>query len=427
MKINSSVVTGIFLAVTLALGTGLAGCGTPSSGTSSSAASSIITISSPASSASTFLSSNSSSVMSSTSAPSSGQTEITTGVLEDKNFGSVIIGLSLDEFNNAGFSFGDSVDVIFDNGYKLEDIPYYDGYYARRGDAQIAGYPGYEHPYIARTSSGSMWEETGVTENSKVTVRLREKGKYRVTEESFGTQYTNDRKDYNSDEAFANFRTFAAGDMKQNFFYRSASPIDNSYNRAEYASQLAEQAGIRYVLNLSDNEEEYMKDIANDSFSTDWYQNLYKSGNVQLLNLSADYGSDSFQKTLSESIYAMTKSDGPVLIHCVEGKDRTGFACALIMALADASCDEILNDYMITYDNYYGISKQSASDKYDAIEQSKGYDILLYILHQSNPDATDTDLKNASFKESAEAYLKNGGLNDAQINEIESFIRQSLS
>ncbi|MGN0364098.1 MAG: tyrosine-protein phosphatase [Bilifractor sp.] len=335
-----------------------------------------------------------------------------------------MIDLSLDEFNNAGFSFGDSVDVIFDNGFKLEDIPYYDGYYARRGEAQIAGYPGYDHPYIARTSSGSMWEEAGATNRSKVTVRLREKGKYLVTEESFSMQYTNDRKDYDSDEVFANFRTFAAGDMKQNLFYRSASPIDNEYNRAEYASSLGEQAGIRFVLNLSDNNEEYKKYISQDNFSTIWYQNLYQDGKVQLLDLSADYGSDAFQKNLSESLYAMTKSDGPVLIHCVEGKDRTGFACALIMALAGASCDDILNDYMITYANYYGITETSSPDKYNAIEQSKGYDILLYILHQSNPDAADKDLQNASFLEGAEAYLRNGGLDDFQIKEVEAFIQK---
>ena len=53
----------------------------------------------------------------------------------------------------------------------------------------------------------------------------------------------------------------------------------------------------------------------------------------------------------------MTEHSGPCLIHCVEGKDRTGFVCALMLALAGASAQEIIDDYMITYYNYYGITK----------------------------------------------------------------------
>lgn len=37
----------------------------------------------------------------------------------------------------------------------------------------------------------------------------------------------------------------------------------------------------------------------------------------------------------------MMNSQGPVYIHCTEGKERTGFVCVLLEALAGASYDEI--------------------------------------------------------------------------------------
>ena len=35
--------------------------------------------------------------------------------------------MTIDDFNNYGFKFGDSVDVKFSNGYELLDLPYYNG------------------------------------------------------------------------------------------------------------------------------------------------------------------------------------------------------------------------------------------------------------------------------------------------------------
>ena len=51
------------------------------------------------------------------------------GVLEDDEYGGVFIDITIDEFNALGFAFGDSVDITFDNGIALEDIPYYTGYF----------------------------------------------------------------------------------------------------------------------------------------------------------------------------------------------------------------------------------------------------------------------------------------------------------
>jgi S-adenosylmethionine hydrolase len=62
------------------------------------------------------------------------------GVVYDEEFGNIYIDLSIEEFNDLGFAFGDSVDIRFDNGVTLEDIPYYSGYYTPVGELLACGY-----------------------------------------------------------------------------------------------------------------------------------------------------------------------------------------------------------------------------------------------------------------------------------------------
>ena len=339
------------------------------------------------------------------------------GVVKDEEFGNVYIELTIDEFNSLGFAFGDSVDISFDNGKKYSDIPYYSGYYVPVGEMLACGYPGYPHVVIARNYGESTWKEFEMTDSSKVTVTLNEKGKYIDIQELYALSYSDDRNDYDSDIEFANFRAVKGGELKENFLYRSASPCDNQHCRAAYANKFAEEYGIRFVLNLSDNEEKYNGYVEAEGFESDYYDSLYKDGNVLLLAMNANYRSDEFAKTISEAVSEMTKHDGPCLIHCVEGKDRTGFVCALLLALGGASAQEIIDDYMITYDNYYGITKEEKPEKYNAILGN--VNDFLYCLCEVEKGA---DLNTLDLKAGAENYLARGGLDSEQIAQIEEYI-----
>ncbi len=44
----------------------------------------------------------------------------------------------------------------------------------------------------------------------------------------------------------------------------------------------------------------------------------------------------------------LLESDQPTVFHCTAGKDRTGFAAALLLKAVGASDDEILHDYLLT-------------------------------------------------------------------------------
>ena len=47
---------------------------------------------------------------------------------------------------------------------------------------------------------------------------------------------------------------------------------------------------------------------------------------------------------------ALAETDGPILVHCAAGKDRTGIICALTHHAAGVSDDDIVADYLLTND-----------------------------------------------------------------------------
>ena len=179
----------------------------------------------------------------------------TVPIAEDTEFGSIRLGISVDDFNALGFRCGDSCDLAFSNGHTLKDIPYYNGYYARTGALLIVAYPGYEYPVIAYSNGPAAWKKLGCADDDTITVMRAEAGKYLSVQKSLDTVYSNDRADFPDDTAFANFRELKGGRLKEKTFYRGASPVNNQYGRVETVNRLISEAGIRFNLDLSDTEE----------------------------------------------------------------------------------------------------------------------------------------------------------------------------
>lgn len=337
-------------------------------------------------------------------------------VIHEKKFGGVYLDITIDEFNALGFEYGDSCDVTFSNGYKLEDIPYYNGYYSKTGHPLISAYPGFPHIDVCVNNGDPLWETAGLKEGDTGTVTLREKGKYLTTQQALAAVYTTDRNDYPSDEAFANFRAMKGGQIAENTVYRSASPCNNEYGRAAYASALAEKAGVQFILDQADSTEEVEGYYTDPSFDMSWHKGLFDNGHVAALDMNVNYRSQKFAGKLVEGLRQMIAQDGPYLIHCTEGKDRTGFTCALLEALCGASYDEMLDDYMISYDNYYGINKQTDKDRYDAVVDVKFNDIALCIGGQP----VDGKLDGLDYKAGARKYLLDAGMTEEEIAQLEN-------
>ena len=343
----------------------------------------------------------------------------------EPEFGGVYIKMTIDDFNKLGFVYGDSVKVVFSNGYTLEDIPYYNGYYVDAGDPLLIAYPGYDYIKAAINYGQDLWDEGGLYAGKKISlyeeakldmhctasVYLNEHGTYRDIQEARDISYYDEREKYPSDEVFANFRNMKVGDLKEGIIYRSASPCDNQHNRAPYVDKLIKEAGVSCIIDLADNDAKIEKYMAKDDFNSPHFKSLYEAGNVVPLAMSMNFTAEDFTAKIAQGFTAMLEKDGPYLIHCTEGKDRTGFVCMLIEMLCGASYQEIVDDYMVTYDNYYEITEAKDKKKYDII-LDKNLIAMMYTVAGSK----DVDLKTADLAQFAKDYLIKAGMTAAQVD-----------
>ena len=175
------------------------------------------------------------------------------------------------------------------------------------------------------------------------------------------------------------------------------------------------EAGVAFILDLADNEEKLRGYLEDPAFSSPAFRALYDQGKVLPVALNMNYTSVEFRQKLAEALAEMAEQPGLYLVHCTEGEDRTGYVCILLEALCGASYAELEADYMLTYDNYYGINKESDSEKYDAIVES----VFLPML-QSLAGNTSAGLRNTDYSVYAGQVLMSGGLTCEQIDGLKA-------
>ena len=345
-------------------------------------------------------------------------------IIHEPEFGGVYIKKTIEEFNNMGYEFGDSVNVKFSNGYELIDLPYFSGYYVDAGTKLLVGYPGYDYIKVAINYGDDMWDIAKLNEGDKASVRLNTKHKYKDLQDASDIHYYDEREKYTSDEEFANFRNINVGNIKESKLYRSASPCDNKHKRASYVDKLIEKANVDFILNLADTDEKIEGYIASPDFNSPYFLSLYrnKKNNLKLLfasktfqkysalAMNMNYKSQEFGQTLASGFINMLDSDGPYLVHCLEGKDRTGFVCIVLEALCGASYQEIVDDYMVTYKNYYGID---INDNRYEILKKRNVDAMLQFIVGDN-----VDIRKDSLSKPTANYLIQLGMTDTQIEDL---------
>ena len=337
---------------------------------------------------------------------------------KDEKFGAANTSVSAEELENAGIVTGDSCDLEFSNGLVLCDVPYYNGYYVKNGEPVMVAYPGNPTVMITYNNIG-IWDKENLSDGDTVTIRLRESGKYGAIQETLGQAYSFDRADYDSDEQFSNFRALTGGNLRSEFLYRGASPVDNSRGRAAYTDGLLKDKGIGFIVDLADSEDNIKTYISEEDFASLYTEALYENDGIAMLSMGSGYTGDEYRQKLVSGLKRMVLSEGPVYIHCMEGKDRTGFVCTLLEALAGASYDEMLSDYMQTYANYYSVTKDGTPEKYLAIADLY-FGGFMDCLH--GEDCTLEELESADFTEDAAAYLEEGGMTAEEVESLREFI-----
>ena len=102
----------------------------------------------------------------------------------------------------------------------------------------------------------------------------------------------------------------------------------------------------------------------------------------------------------------------PLVIHCTAGKDRTGFACALILHALGVSEDVIAEDYLLT-NRFYRRDPNHSADLPDDVKQVLGSVQASFLAAAF--EAIDTDYGDL------ETYLRDGlGLGKAERADLEA-------
>ena len=337
-------------------------------------------------------------------------------VRHDLKFNGVYIGLSIKEFNDLGFELGDSLDIYFSNGVIINNVPYYDGYYPSENNFVLCAYSSYPSPCLAFEGSGA-WQKCNLKDDDTTEIKLNEKQKFKFIQDTFKQSHPADRSYYVSDEAFSNFRVLKAKNLKENFIYRGGSPICNDFGFLTTVNKLLEEKHINCILNLSDTKDELERMI---SSCKDYYvYKIYKQNRILPLDLSAFPNELSYAQKIVKGLKEVIQMDGPIYLHCMEGKDRTGFLCILFLALGGGTINEFEEDYMKTYDNFYFINDKDTPEKYKLLRDHYFIDRLMNQLCLTN---NLKDFSNIDFYQKAIEYLKFGGMKENEIEELIRFI-----
>ena len=332
------------------------------------------------------------------------------GIIASYNdFGAAMLDITGADMTAAGFTLGDVISITVGDTSLV--MPYYDGFYNRNGEYVCVAYP--TSPTIRFTANniGLPPELLGL-EGHSVTIRMKEKGGSLDVQQAMSMTYSNDRDDYPdiSDAAYANARAAVAGNIPHGVLYRSSSPFCNDINRAFYVSAYLEGEGVKTVLNLTDTEEDMLTYDDMPPYS----RTLWDGGNVILCPLKTDPTADDYNERLIAALKELPSHPAPYLVHCMEGKDRTGYVCALLEGLCGASYEEIVADYLITYDNYYEITPATDADVCNALVSLRLNTCLMYYAGVDD----ESQLPYVDYAKAFSDYLLSHGMTRQELDAL---------
>lgn len=325
------------------------------------------------------------------------------------NYGAAILDITEADMTKAGFALGDNISISVDDKEAIV-MPYFDGYYIANGEYVCVANPNYPGIFFTANNIGLPQELQGL-EGHAVTIRMKEKGGSLAVQEAMGMRYTNERSDYPglSDAEYANARAAKGGRIASGVLHRSSSPFSNGSNRAYEVSTYLENEGVKTVLNLADTEEK-MQGYEMPPYS----RTLWDGGDVILCPVKTDPTSDDYNTRLIAALKELPLRTSPYVVHCMEGKDRTGYVCALLEGLCGATYDEIVSDYLITYYNYYGITPEKDPDVCKTLLSLNLNPCLMFYAGVSD----EALLKNVDYAQAFSDYLLSHGMSRQQLDAL---------
>lgn len=171
-----------------------------------------------------------------------------------------------------------------------------------------------------------------------------------------------------NDKGLINFRDIGGlkvptGVLRPDYFYRSGQISGITPEQSEF---LQNDCRIRDVYDFRSTDEVeqapdtdlvhakyYHIDILSDKTSNGASLGaMITDGSQVRQNMLKTYESivlsESARKGYHDFMMGLLSDNAPILFHCFAGKDRTGFAAAVILRVAGADDQQIMDDYMLT-------------------------------------------------------------------------------
>jgi len=194
-----------------------------------------------------------------------------------------------------------------------------------------------------------------------------------------------------NDAQTVNFREIRMGNITPNILYRSSHPIKKN-KQEKIVALLASSAKIAAVINLHDTNSGLKAKV----IFAPWYNRLYESGRVITLGMDFNNTSDSYKKKFKKGLQFIIRTDAPWLIHCHAGVDRTGFVSMVLEAFMGASLDDVVNDYLASFNSGFESSICDETQKAD-------FSTAMRILSAMSSSQTINEINLQSI---AETYLR---------------------
>lgn len=336
-------------------------------------------------------------------------------------YGGVHFDVTAGEFLASGFAPSDI--VVVDIAGREQPMPVVANYrHVAPGEFALVASPDAGRPLFATVFYGSAatrlglaakdaaqgtWRPaSGISFPLPVGIRLERKGGFvAVAAAEPEPARTNARGDYPglTDAQFANFRAVAAPGLATGVLYRSSSPVDPVLGRSAFADAAARDAGVRAVVNMVNSSDE--------ARALPGWKGSHASACATLFHpLGVDVAAPDFAAGIAETLRFVATNATPCLLHCKEGKDRTGFACAVIELLFGAAAEEAAADYQETFRNYYG---QSPDSPEGARTRDAFYGILRRAFGLKSLDGAD-------LHAAARDYLLRAGLSPKELAALEA-------
>lgn len=283
---------------------------------------------------------------------------VNTTVTRIKDDGSLLLDISPEDLNKKGIMVGDEVYVDIDGESNIHvafvELPSYAGLLG----LCLCDYEGKHKEITLKIYNGSFSERIGGNIGSNVKITLKTKNFIEFPLKS-KMAYTESATENCTLFEYSNFRMIKAGNIKSGVLYRGCSLLNYNFSkgRISAAVKLCQESDIRTIIDLSDSDQDVNNYLSSPINSDSYVHKVKKQNSLFNAKLSQDFFCEKTTAELARAFRFIISHEPPFLIHCNEGKDRTGLVCILIEALLKADIDEIVNDYMLSYKNYYEITE----------------------------------------------------------------------